>query len=295
MKVFDKIRDLFTEEVEEVKEEPVKKEVIQVEIPAPEVSQHTPEEPKVEEEEPVKNIKPQEEKMSYPVFFDEKDFEDIEKKEKKEIVPEPKKEVYKELYKESIKESYKDPYSYKKEEKKHFSPTPIISPVYGVLDKNYKKDDIVDKPKRNVSKDVDMTIDDVRNKAYGTLEDELESTLFGKTSILFATKEKTNDYSDLEEELDEVAETLDLLREDLVPKPKKEDKIEEIEQDIKEESDNVLDDLLYEDNEEYEVEDSITEDNLVEDALGKDFNSDDKLSESDLFNLIDDMYEKGDK
>ena len=284
MKVFDKIRDLFTEEVEEeVKEEPIKKEVIQVEIPAPEVVKKEEEVKEVEDDIIKPVIKPQEEKVSYPVFFDEKDFEDIEKREKKEIKEEPKKEVNKEVY--------KDPYNYKKEEKKHFSPTPIISPVYGVLDKNYKKDDIIDKPKRNITRDSNMTIDDVRNKAYGTLEDELESTLFGKTSILFATNEEKKD---LENELDDVVETLDLLREDHIPKPKKVNKSEEDEQDINEEvkvENDVLDDLLSEDdNEEAELND-----NIVEDALGRDFNSDEKLSESDLFNLIDDMYAKGDK
>ena len=30
-----------------------------------------------------------------------------------------------------------------KEEKKQFKPTPIISPVYGVLDQNYKKEDLI--------------------------------------------------------------------------------------------------------------------------------------------------------
>ena len=33
----------------------------------------------------------------------------------------------------------------KKEEKKPFTPSPVISPVYGILDKNYTKDSIVDK------------------------------------------------------------------------------------------------------------------------------------------------------
>jgi hypothetical protein len=64
----------------------------------------------------------------------------------------------------------------KKEEKTIFKPSPIISPVYGVLDKNYKKEDVVSKKdtpftssyeRRNVS------VDDVRKKAYGTLSDDL--------------------------------------------------------------------------------------------------------------------------
>ena len=35
----------------------------------------------------------------------------------------------------------------KEETKRIFKPTPIISPVYGVLDKNYKKDEITSKKK----------------------------------------------------------------------------------------------------------------------------------------------------
>ena len=302
MKVFDKIRDLFTEEVEEdTKEEPVKKEVIQVEIPAPEVKKEVVAEPEID----AKPVKQPEEKNNYPVFFDEKDFEDIERKEKKEEVKEEKKEVGKELYKDSYKEiykeQYKDPYSYKKEEKKHFSPTPIISPVYGVLDKNYKKDDIVDKPKKSSIKDSSMTIDDVRNKAYGTLEDELESTLFGKTSILFATKDEKINYDDIEEELSDAASALDLLREDPKAKEieKEENKVEAKDNTINETID-YLDPTIDEDEkiDNFDDDDStitMDDDNMVEDVLGKDLPADDKLSESDLFNLIDNMYGKGDK
>lgn len=294
MKVFDKIRDLFTEEVdEEEKEEPIKKEVIQVEIPAPEAKK---EEAHVEEVKAIPQVQPQpkpvEEKASYPVFFDEKDFEDIEKKEKKEEKVEVKKEKVIEQPKEVYKE-YRDPYSYKKEEKKHFHPTPIISPVYGVLDKNYKKDDIIDKPKKSLHKDSSMTIDDVRNKAYGTLEDELESTLFGKTSILFAAKEET-DYDKIENELDDAAEALDLLREDhIIPKREENKKVENV-QDKKEEAPKkevtAMEDLLIDDDD--DIIPTMTDeddlgDNMVEDALGQDI--DDKLSEDDLFNLIDNM------
>lgn len=81
--------------------------------------------------------------------------------------------------------------------KKPFKPSPVISPVYGILDKNYKVDDIVDKKdgiKREVVKlpvreeitayknieeekteDDVLSIDSVRNKAFGAM-DELERT-----------------------------------------------------------------------------------------------------------------------
>lgn len=85
-------------------------------------------------------------------------------------------------------------------EKKPFTPSPVISPVYGILGENYKKDDIVDKQngfkREKISKPVPDTIgqrteekkpivkeevkvepkketisiDSVRRKAYGSLE-----------------------------------------------------------------------------------------------------------------------------
>jgi len=64
----------------------------------------------------------------------------------------------------------------KKEEKTIFKPSPIISPVYGVLDKNYKKEDVVNKadtPFRSSYERTNMSVDDVRKKAYGTLSDDL--------------------------------------------------------------------------------------------------------------------------
>lgn len=160
MGLMDKLKEIFTEEVEEEQEEyeePITKEVIQVEIPAPL--------PKEEmEEEEVKEVK----KEVKPIFFDDNDFAGLEppkiERQQKNKYERPKK----------VEE--------KKEEKKIFKPTPIISPVYGVLDKNYHKEDI--KTKNNSSNSTyynhkDMDIDDIRKKAYGTLEDELEVTLFG--------------------------------------------------------------------------------------------------------------------
>jgi hypothetical protein len=161
MGLMDKIRDMFTEEVEEqIEEEPIKKEMIQVEIPAPKQ--------KEEEEAPIKK----EEKPS-PIFFDDTDFAGLEP---------PKKQ------KPSIKlNTYEKPKKQEeKKEVKKFKPTPIISPIYGVLDKNYHKEDIKTKNNSNNTtyyNHKDVSIDDIRKKAYGTLEDELEITLFGEPEV----------------------------------------------------------------------------------------------------------------
>lgn len=161
MGLMDKIRDMFTEEVEVNEEQPIKKEVIQVEIPAPVKKE------KVEEE-----IIKKEEKVSSPIFFDDKDFASIEKPKKVD------KKVNNYFEKPKKKEEVKQ----EKKEKKVFKPSPIISPIYGVLDKNYHKEDI--KTKNNSFNNTyynhkDVSIDDIRKKAYGTLEDDLEITLYG--------------------------------------------------------------------------------------------------------------------
>lgn len=273
MKMFDKIKDLFTDEVE-VEEEPVKREVIQVEIPAPvkqtneekvevpsraDLRPKTPEEARSRVEE---RITPKEKSP----FFDEDDFDDIQRLDTIKRSNPSLDELYKEAEKRNAVEEVRKPYAPKKEEPvKKFNPTPIISPVYGVLDKNYKKDDIVNKaevPKVNK----DLTVDDVRNKAYGTLEDELESTLFGRTSILFQKETKDKELEELEKDLDDTAAAIDLIKEEA-------EKTEEEPKHIKKEKSkgsksNILDEYLDDDN---------------------------KLADSDLFNLIDDMYGKGDK
>lgn len=66
----------------------------------------------------------------------------------------------------------------KKEERTYFKPSPIISPIYGILDKNYKKDDIVTRKEVRLSSSFSrdkLNVDDVRKKAFGDLSDEIES------------------------------------------------------------------------------------------------------------------------
>jgi hypothetical protein len=57
----------------------------------------------------------------------------------------------------------------KREEKTYFRPSPILSPIYGVLDKNYKKEDVKEKRDIHISSysRSNVSVDDVRKKAYG--------------------------------------------------------------------------------------------------------------------------------
>ena len=220
MGFLDKVKNLFTEEIEVEEVKTPKKETKPVEVPVTRREPLTPKEnvaPEVESK-----VEETKEKFVFPVYFDDKDFDDLEKpkvKEKpKSILPkEPKKEPY-----QGAKVTIEP------EPKKIFKPSPIISPVYGVLDKNYSKDDITTKSESSknfrTSKPAHVTIDDIRNKAYGTLEDDLENTL-------------SYDLSELEEKPKHEAsnqEALDIFNEldfDNIEEPKN-DKLEEIEKSI---------------------------------------------------------------
>lgn len=87
----------------------------------------------------------------------------------------------------------------KKEEHKVFTPSPIISPVYGVLNENYNKDDI--KNRTDEKKRVEpLDLDTVRKKAYGTLEDEIEVSLGQTYEMEEPTKPVMPEYEDDDEE-----------------------------------------------------------------------------------------------
>lgn len=75
--------------------------------------------------------------------------------------------------------------TYEKEKKPVFKPSPIISPIYGVLDKNYKKEEIVSKREVRLSSYTreHMNVDDVRRKAYGNLSDDIALDMDGKSEL----------------------------------------------------------------------------------------------------------------
>ena len=87
----------------------------------------------------------------------------------------------------------------KKEERTGFKPSPIISPIYGVLDKNYKKEDV--KEKRNVhissySRE-NIDVDDVRKKAYGDTEAKPVEKVKEEPVVLEEEEEDSNLLVDL--------------------------------------------------------------------------------------------------
>ena len=250
MKLMDKIKDLFMDEVidddeleleEEEKEEyrePPKeerktfpKEMRESIEKEEKLSFRTkPEERKTpvieglnkREEEPVKKVEEPVKKFNFPIDFEE----EVTKAERKEVIP-PKKEVipprqdnipsrkewnsYREI-EDSIKNTslgngnvnvlnleretpkkVSELYPKKEEPKSKFKASPVISPVYGVLDKNYTKEEVREKTDdtntmKRPSKKVDF--ETVRKKAFGNLADEIKDNLLCENCELYKEVKK---------------------------------------------------------------------------------------------------------
>lgn len=289
MGFLDKVKNLFTEEYEVEETKPIKKEMVQVEIPAPveDVKFELPVKKEIEEpvelpKEPVPQVitepvkkEIRREEIRKPVFFDDSDFMDITKTQevRRQPVQQP----------EPVK---KETYGIKKvEEKKKFSPTPIISPVYGILDKNYHKEDITSKrPTRTTSAYTSsrkkVTLDEVRNKAFGTLEDELETTLISNSILFSELKDEPKKVSPIEEE----------LFDDLTDHELRSSSYDDMEVEVTED-DTINKNMTLEELENMERNKTRlrrTKKVTVEET-------EDSISNRELFDLIDSMYDRGDE
>lgn len=151
-----------------------------------------------------------------------------------------------------------------KETKKPFTLSPIISPVYGILNENYKKEDIITKSEashRLTSEKVDL--DSVRRKAYGSLEDELEISLGKKEDKADILDEiPSSEEVGLEGLSDDGISISDLLVDD------QDSENETLEKDIQ--------------TDEIELDDEVVSEN--------DDKNNEALGEEDLFDLIDSLY-----
>jgi len=200
MGLFDKIKDLFTdeEEVYETKEIEIEEKEEEHKLPTfmrnkiekeeQEKEINILEEPIKEEVKEVVQVVEDDQKQEenkFPFAFEEDDF--IEQPRFTRTAHQCA--LHNEKMVEKVEPQVK-PYSNKKEAEKpkKFRPTPVISPVYGVLDKNYKKEEVVSKDEDayaipRSSKKVDF--ESVRNKAYGILNDDLkDNTLCENCELL---------------------------------------------------------------------------------------------------------------
>lgn len=154
------------------------------------------------------------------------------------------------------------------EQPKVFKPSPVISPIYGILDKDYRKEEIVAKSKEKervvTSNDSATTYDSVRKKAYGTLEDDLEDTLNTMNKLSTNTiKESINDINDAVDAINTKANKI-------------ENYISKVEEQTPDVSIGELEDKV---KETIDVSNDTVSDSTLE---------------HDLFNLIDSMYDKED-
>ena len=185
MRFLDKIKDLFSDE-----EEVIETKEIEVE----EKEEHklpTFMRNKIEEEEKREEIRKTRTSVSdemisdreivktrtnnnnfaFPIEMDEPDTFEVPKYSNQNILAKKKEEEKK----------LANLYAKKEEPKpRRFKPTPVISPVYGILDKNYTKDEVKlqDESSYEIprgSKKIDF--ETVRNKAYGSLTDDIRNNL----------------------------------------------------------------------------------------------------------------------
>lgn len=217
MKLFEKLKNVFFEEVPEDEDEeelpqtfakkievpkkPVEPVRIREEVKpivtleeekAKEESHRVKLEDEEENEEEVSQEEVEEEKKEesiFPMMFDDDDFlEDKKMKEMDDSLSRTslhRDEEDNGLYRGKTETSYiesvrKPSYSYTKsyyeeKETKEFKPSPIISPVYGILDKNYRKEEVVTKKETTITTSKSsFDLDSVRNKAFGS-DDEVIS------------------------------------------------------------------------------------------------------------------------
>ena len=288
MGVFSKLKGIFYDEVEEdeIEEEQeldkvnkfVKKDKKEEpEIPKIEEVKLKPEkeEEKIEEKEEIKkeeNTFNERDLFRSERTFNFVDFSDDEEEEK------PNETLSRRnVLNDSNRAPRLEPEVKETEPNKAFKPTPVISPIWGVLDKDYKKDEIKEKDAQTDKVKTTVTsYDTVRRKAYGTLEDELEDTL---NSLSKVTPNK------IKEEVNKVDKDVDLLEQ-------KTQKIEDLISKI-EDATNDLDKTMSISI--GELEDKAAENNYEVEEEKEEAVSDKTLTDStlehDLFNLIDSMYD----
>ncbi len=173
----------------------------------------------------------------------------------------------------------------RQEERKKFTPSPIISPVYGILNQDYKADDIIKKEDNS-----NINIDEVRKKAFEVNDDVIPEALDIAITpdINEIVKENVSDIPKVNDSIDEPVVTF----------------FDEKKDDKEDDNYKTVGDLLESASEEISLEDTLEipkQNNLdaIEEELEKideevkDNNKDlDDTLDSDLFELIDSMYDE---
>lgn len=294
MKLLEKLKNtFFEEEYVEVEEPVVKQQEVARKVEPKEIKKEEVEIAPIEEKisdsivenKKIENYSERElfRKDSKLPYFEDEDFMEIKvdsnkEDESKKIYGESADKLYGAIHYSGI-ESNK-PYSAPLKES--FKPTPIISPIYGILDKNYKKEEVVDKKEKTpgVSSYVsrkNADLDSVRKKAYGGL-DPLEEM---NKPVMESSREEV--------ELEEDNLLYDMTRDNSKPM---------VDQVTIADAEEYFEDLGLEYNIDYK-------DTRYEKATGRRVNhiSEEKENsveeetnlEDNLFEIIDSMYEEGEE
>ena len=309
MKLFDKIKDLFSD-YEEVEEEVFLEEEKKEEYKLPKVMRDVIEKEEVilPKKKEVEEVKVEEKKFSIPIDF-EKEFEMTPSRRNntnnQNVIKEIKSVQNTYSRQEPVKNVYMEPKPIKieKEQKPKFKASPVISPVYGILDKNYTKEEVKEKKedKRDIkrsSKKVDF--ETVRKKAFGNLVDDIKDNLMCENCELYKEVKKISSLNEDDLLYDLTLDTpskeeLTIEKcydnyEDFGVSYEKEDVKDIIESEEKEEvniiNNNEIDSVpeKISTKELYEEEEKIDEPVAIEKQEAK--------IEDDFFDLVDSMYKE---
>lgn len=298
MGFMDKLKNIFFEEeedeevVEEPKKEKQEKEVVikKVEVPKRNrveeynVPEEEQEEIKPQKENISKNTEIQKENKAQDLIFDDEDFILEQPKQVPKETTYTKQETYKTRENKEVvktesyykKETPKYEYTKKEETKKVFTPSPIISPIYGILDKNYRKEEVKEKKEIRLStRPTKMDFDSVRNKAFG----DLENDLFPSTPV---SEEKKKEKEEVRPR--NINRLYDMTNKDEKPS---------IEKVTLGEADEYFRDLGLAYNTDYKDISKDISDGKIPDNSKKKEKKEETL-EDNLFDLIESMYDKED-
>ena len=274
MSLFNKIKDILFEEEEQtetikmVKEEPVKKEPVERKV-----------ENSIQSNNDFNGNNFTKEEVEFPkekdLFTDNSfRFPDFDEEEFKSSIPKrqttsnvldyERKKVSEKRDRDYIR--YDRNETKELVEKKKFKPSPIISPVYGVLNQDYRPEDVKNRGEETPI----LNVDEVRKKAFEpeVLITESKSEVIDEPVVTFfeKKKKKTSNFEDMKS-IDELLESAS-------------DEEITLEDELEISSGNNLDAINEELNNYKEVEEEIKPNKELDDTL-----------ENDLFELIDSMYE----
>lgn len=213
MGLFDKLKNIFIED--EFDEQPISvpkkiEKVENIEIKENIVEKEKPKD--IENTFSDRELLESNEKFKFPIIFEDDDFKDERKKTKSINVLERENNKYEPEIKREVRP----------QQKKVFKPSPVISPVYGVLDKNYSKDDISSKDGLLNDSSLKVDIDSVMKKAYG--EDKIMSR---EEKNKVDKSENTNLFDDLKDLETDISSNEIMSESDILLNDTKNDEIDE--------------------------------------------------------------------